>query len=574
MQTPGLPASQPASANRSAAKSVFEKHSHTGEHFGEVMHRALTSDDQANPQAAPKSHHSPSADNLTAKNQDPPDKTGGANKKHATAGRKSEHSTVPTPFLGLTTVSLPSPTVPLSTPSPTPNLSTPNLSTLNLSTLDADKSSKGKMDPISTATTKTDVSDAKPAETAPTDEPIDDHSAAKSVVTPLYPKMLETTHPVNRARKTPLPTKITEKPEEIDSSAKKQPTASPANDSSTTETAIAFSYPKMSESTDSADIAQKTAPPTQAMEDPKKADLLPTRQQTAPTTTVTEQLTAAVESVVATDAPTDLAISATPDDPGPQLGQISHVKAGHEPQAASSAIPHGTSAAKQDVTMKKAEKTQKVAGLTEQDLPGNTATGSEELPEGQKLSVKAAAHGEKPESTTIELPTRISTSVESPAPTVTAAAPAPAPAVDSRVLERTHDIVALHAMRLTDTGADSLRVVVKPGGGIQLSLELRQSARGIEVSAELHKGDFQHLNQHWSDLQQRLEARGVRVSSLTTAENYTGGQHFNQSKQQSSNQDPLYAGAFAEFALAGSMTEAPGARAARATAYRGWETWA
>ncbi|HWC60505.1 MAG TPA: hypothetical protein VHC44_12490, partial [Verrucomicrobiae bacterium] len=59
-------------------------------------------------------------------------------------------------------------------------------------------------------------------------------------------------------------------------------------------------------------------------------------------------------------------------------------------------------------------------------------------------------------------------------------------------------------------------------------------------------------------------------------ENYTGNGHqqFNQSKQQSSNQDSLQAGAFAEFALAGSMTEAPGARAARATAYRGWETWA
>ncbi len=131
-------------------------------------------------------------------------------------------------------------------------------------------------------------------------------------------------------------------------------------------------------------------------------------------------------------------------------------------------------------------------------------------------------------------------------------------------------------MRVNETGSDSLRVVVKPGDGIQLSLELRQSARGIEVSAELHKGDYQQLNQHWSDLQQRLEARGVRVGSLTTAENYTGTdhQHFNQSKQQSSNQDSLQAGAFAEFALSGSLTEAPEARAARATAYRGWETWA
>jgi hypothetical protein len=92
----------------------------------------------------------------------------------------------------------------------------------------------------------------------------------------------------------------------------------------------------------------------------------------------------------------------------------------------------------------------------------------------------------------------------------------------------------------------------------------------------LHKGDYDQLNQHWPDLQQRLEARGVRVGTLTTAENYTGAGHhqFQQSKQQTSQQDPLYAGAFAEFALAGSMTEAPGARAARASAYRGWETWA
>jgi hypothetical protein len=236
---------------------------------------------------------------------------------------------------------------------------------------------------------------------------------------------------------------------------------------------------------------------------------------------------------------------------------------------------HGIPAAKQDMTMKKAEKMQKVAGSAEQDLPGNTASGSEELPKGQKISEKAASHGEKADSTAIELPTRISTSVESPSTTITSAGPTPSASLDTRVLERTHDIVALHAMRLTDTGAETLHIVVKPGAGIQLSLELRQSARGIEVSASLHKGDYDQLNQHWPELQQRLEARGVRVSTLTPSENYTGTNHqFNQSKQQSSQQESLHAGAFAEFALAGSMTEAPGARAARASAYRGWETWA
>jgi hypothetical protein len=153
---------------------------------------------------------------------------------------------------------------------------------------------------------------------------------------------------------------------------------------------------------------------------------------------------------------------------------------------------------------------------------------------------------------------------------------APTNNIDMRVLERTHDIVALHAMRLAETSSDSLHVVVKPGAGIQLSLELRQSAGGIEVHASLHKGDFEHLSQYWPELQQHLEGRGVRVGALTTSENFSSSSHqqFQQSKQQSSQQDPMYAGAFAEFALAGSMTEAPAARAARATAYRGWETWA
>ena len=118
--------------------------------------------------------------------------------------------------------------------------------------------------------------------------------------------------------------------------------------------------------------------------------------------------------------------------------------------------------------------------------------------------------------------------------------------------------------------------LIKPGAGIQLALELRQSARGIEVSASLHKGDYDQLKQHWPELQQRLEARGVRVGNLTTSESFTGAGHqqFNQSKQSSTQQDPLHTGAFAEFALAGAVTEAPAARAARTAAYRGWETWA
>jgi hypothetical protein len=235
------------------------------------------------------------------------------------------------------------------------------------------------------------------------------------------------------------------------------------------------------------------------------------------------------------------------------------------------------------MTMKKAEKMTNIAGPAEQDLPGDATTSSEELPEGQKLSVKASAPGNsKSESAAgVETPaaSRFSSPVESAAPTITTVAVAPVVEADGRVrvLERTHDIVALHAMRLSDTGSDSLHVVVKPGDGIQLSLELRKSQDGIEVHASLHKGDFEHLQQYWPELQQRMESRGVRVGTLTTSENFTSTsqQQFQQSKQQqSSHQDSMHAGAFAEFALAGSMSEAPATRAARATAYRGWETWA
>ena len=292
--------------------------------------------------------------------------------------------------------------------------------------------------------------------------------------------------------------------------------------------------------------------------------------QTPPTADLAKALAAQVAETTA-----DPAKPIVSDDSTPPLTQVADSKGAVEPITSSPANPRGIPAAKQDVTMKKAEKMQKVAGSAEQDLPGNATTGSEELPKGQKISEKAASHGEKAENTAIELPTRISTSDESPSTTITSAAPAIPHQLIARVLERTHDIVALHAMRLTDTGAESLHVVVKPGPGIQISLELRQSARGIEVNASLHKGDFDQLSQHWPDLQQRLEARGVRVGTLTPSENYTGpGHQFHQSKQQSSQQDSLHAGAFAEFALSGSMSDAPAARAARASAYRGWETWA
>jgi len=352
-----------------------------------------------------------------------------------------------------------------------------------------------------------------------------------------------------------------------------QPTASPAGNThdsgdtkgSTTLVSDDFAKPEKTETVEAQTVDQTPEPP---------ANNKPAAPLTIPPP-VTPEL--AAQSIDANSDVANPAEAAVPLEVDPPTVSITDSKPSIAQAGAAPTSARGTSAAKQDMTMKKAEKTPKVAGSAEQDLPGITALGGEETPKGQKLSTKEAVHdSEKLETAAVEMPLRILTPSESPTPTVTAAAPASSPTLDPRVLERTHDIVALHAMRVGEYTADSLHVVVKPGAGIQLSLELRQSARGIEVRASLHKGDFEQLNQHWPDLQQRLEARGVRLASLTTSENFssTSHQQFQQSKQQFPNQDPLYAGAFAEFALAGSMNEAPAARAARATAYRGWETWA
>ena len=306
-------------------------------------------------------------------------------------------------------------------------------------------------------------------------------------------------------------------------------------------------------------------------------------ENSAPTNGVTAQNHPAPSSDSQSTKGIPLEALNTPAKTNASDAQISKPKASVETPAPAPTDPGGISAAKQYTTMKKAEKTTKVAGQNEQDLPSKPSAGSAELPSTQKVPAHELVQAiTKTESTTaVEAPatTRVSANPEPTASAISSAAVPPANASDGRirVLERTHDIVALHAMRLAQTGSDSLHVVVKPGDGIQLSLELRQNQGGVQVSASLHKGDFQHLNQHWPDLQQRLEARGVRVGSLTTSDNFSGTSHqnFQQNKQQQSSQhDPLYAGAFAEFALAGAISEAPAARAARPTVHRGWETWA
>jgi hypothetical protein len=145
-----------------------------------------------------------------------------------------------------------------------------------------------------------------------------------------------------------------------------------------------------------------------------------------------------------------------------------------------------------------------------------------------------------------------------------------------RALDRTHDIMALHGMRLKESNTDSLHVVIKPGAGLQLSLQLKQNGDGIEAHAVLQRGDFNQLNQHWTELQQRLEQRGIRLAPLghenSAASN--GNENFQRQPHPPAEQDSLTVGAFAEFAHAVAGGGSSAARVSQVAAERGWESWA
>jgi hypothetical protein len=142
----------------------------------------------------------------------------------------------------------------------------------------------------------------------------------------------------------------------------------------------------------------------------------------------------------------------------------------------------------------------------------------------------------------------------------------------TRSLDRAHDMVALHAMRLVESNSDTLSVVIKPAVGTELSLELRLHPDGVEARARLTRGDHEFLSQHWPELQQRLEQRGIKLASLGGEMNSSANGNSQFQRRETSEEDAAQqASAFAEFAAAGA---GGGATARLAEIHDGWESWA
>jgi hypothetical protein len=237
---------------------------------------------------------------------------------------------------------------------------------------------------------------------------------------------------------------------------------------------------------------------------------------------------------------------------------------------------NGTSVAQQDVPMKKMEKTDKITSSAGKILPGAAVSVAREnnLPSRENFSAAALSRaGQMAANVTAN--SSASNNANDAAPVSADAANAIVSGntaeVRSRALERAQDIIVLHADRLSESGNASLQVVIKPGAGTQLSLELRQRGDGVEAQAVLQRGDFNHLNQQWPALQQQLEQRGIRLAPLVSDGNFVNSDNpntFQNTKNQSAESDLIPA--LAEVAPIGSFAPT----ATRAGTHRGWESWA
>jgi hypothetical protein len=242
---------------------------------------------------------------------------------------------------------------------------------------------------------------------------------------------------------------------------------------------------------------------------------------------------------------------------------------------------NGTSAAQQDAPMKKTENPNKTSSPTGKILPGAAVSVAREnnLPSRENFYAAALSRaGQMAANVTVNSSASNSANDTAPFSADAAGLIGDAATVDfrARALERVQDMIVQHATRLSDSGNDLLQVVIKPGAGTQLSLELRQRGDGVEATAVLQRGDFNHLNQQWPALQQQLEHRGIRLAPLATDGNFVnnGENNFQQKQNQFTEPDSFPVGAFAEIAPPGLITGAFAQSDARAMTHHGWESWA
>jgi hypothetical protein len=232
----------------------------------------------------------------------------------------------------------------------------------------------------------------------------------------------------------------------------------------------------------------------------------------------------------------------------------------------------GTGVATDAVAMKNSENVNKAAGLDAKVLPGGKVgrAAADSTPQLATVPVRAQENPSSDLNLSVAMGSAVGAAITESASVI--ALPSLTDA-HLRSVERTQEMVVMHALRLAKSDTESLSVVIRPGGGAELSLELRQRNGAVEAIATLQHGDFQMLNQHWPELQEKLDQRGIKLAALGgEANGFSFSGNENSSRQNSAREEQTQrAAAFAEFTVAMNRG---GATARYSPPVNGNEWWA
>ncbi len=146
----------------------------------------------------------------------------------------------------------------------------------------------------------------------------------------------------------------------------------------------------------------------------------------------------------------------------------------------------------------------------------------------------------------------------------------------SNLLQRETALVRPHS-------SDSMSVVLQPDAGTELVVHLAQRNGQIEASVRCERGDFEHLNALWPQLQDSLAQQKVRLAPLqdTLQLHFThsGGSSLpgegNHSRRQLTPDQPSLDERPAPASSSPAQERGRGGSRRRLTTSRpGWETWA
>jgi hypothetical protein len=131
---------------------------------------------------------------------------------------------------------------------------------------------------------------------------------------------------------------------------------------------------------------------------------------------------------------------------------------------------------------------------------------------------------------------------------------------------------------------DNMAVMVKPDEHTELRLQFTLKSDGVDVSAQVERGDFNTLRANWGQLQQTLADHGVRMGELhrpssnanDMSQSGNGAAMGNAHERTPRHRPRLDEELSEELAGAGAMTEAVHVRLHNSPRVppRRWERWA